>query len=408
MSSERYQILTSIFELLNSGYYDKEQVDELLKAVATGSFVAAEILPQPSEECLGKIYLIPHPDPETENIRDEYICIPNPDYVEGESEAEDQYRWEIIGSTKIDLSNYYTKSDVDDILKASQADWEVSNVDSLAHIKNRTHYEEKNVVVQSFVDEEVSVTLLEREFEQGGLGQRWKVLLNIGDYNKVCTIYPPYDDYNNSNRGPIKTDLKYNNDFIYIGGYICDNNIDSRLGLLLREGNTELTSVKVDHDDSAGASYSLGTISADRIGDIVKKLDPKFLPDGTKIPDGGTAGQILSKKTDADQDVEWTNLQQEFLLLDFTQSVNVNAPAIASGSNPVNIDVNVPESYQANWKISSLPKFECKNGTTRVDVVFGSAFSMNGQKTLRLRTFACGTETKQITSIAGAMLLMKR
>lgn len=411
VSSQRYQILNSILELLNSGYYDKEQVDELLKAVATGSFVATDSLPKPSEECLGKIYLIPHPDPETENIRDEYICILNPDYVEGESEAEDKYIWENIGSTKIDLSDYYTKSDVDSILKASQADWDVSNADSQAHIKNRTHYEEKNAVIQSFVDEEVSATLLERQFEQGG-SQTWKVLLNIGNYSKDYTLKIPHDDYDaDTSRPPIKTDLKYNDDFIYIGGYIYDNNVDSQLGLiLLNEGRLKevLTAVQLDPNDSAGASYSLGTLSADRIGDIVKKLDPKFLPDGTKIPDGGTAGQILSKKTDADQDVEWTTLQQEFLLLDFTQSVNVNAPAIASGSNPVNIDVYVPTSYQEKWKISSLPKFECKNGTTRVDVVFGSAFSMDGQKVLRLRTFVCGTESKQITSIGGAMLLMKR
>ena len=411
VSSERYQILTSIFELLNSGYYDKEQVDELLKAVATGSFVAAEILPQPSEECLGKIYLIPHPDPETENIRDEYICIPNPDYVEGESEAEDQYIWENIGSTKIDLSDYYTKSDVDAILKASQADWNASDVDSLAHVKNRTHYEEKDVVISSFIDEQVSMTVLEKTTNLDGYHRTWKVQLNIGDYSKIYSVELSFDDY--SPEDFVKTDLRYGSEFLQIGVYAYDNQITGMLGLLLMDpeeasGYNIITNKPWNDSDSAGASYSLGTISADRIGDIVKKLDPKFLPDGTKIPDGGTAGQILSKKTDADQDVEWTTLQQEFLLLDFNQSVNVNAPAIASGSNPVNIDVNVPESYQADWKISSLPKFECKNGTTRVDVVFGSAFSMNGQKTLRLRTFACGTETKQITSIAGAMLLMKR
>lgn len=411
VKGETLVVINSILELLNSGYYSKEQVDELLKAVSTGSFVAVETLPQPSEECLGKIYLIPNPDPETENLRDEYICILNPDYVEGESEAEDKYIWENIGSTKIDLSNYYTKSDVDDILKASQADWNSNEVDSLAHVKNRTHYEEKNTVIQSFVDEEVSVTLLERQSEQGG-GQTLKVLLNIGDYSKDYTLKLPHDDYDSDpSKPPIKTDLKYNDDFIYIGGYIYDNNLDCRLGLiLLNEGILKevLTAVQLDPNDSAGASYSLGTLSADRIGDIIKKLDLKFLPDSIKIPDGGTAGQILSKKTDADQDVEWTTLQQEFLLLDFTQGVNVNAPAIASGSNPVNIDVYVPTAYQEKWKISSLPKFECKNGNTRVDVVFGSAFSMDGQKTLRLRTFACGTETKQITSIGGAMLLMKR
>lgn len=415
VKGETWVILNSILELLNSGYYDKVQVDELLKAIATGSFVAVETLPQPSKECLGKIYLIPHPDPEIENLKDEYICIPNPDYVEGESEAEDQYKWEIIGSTKIDLSNYYTKSDVDDILKASQADWNASDVDSLTYIKNRTHYEEKDAVIQRFIDEEVSVELLSTF--------RWpssvEVRLHVGnDYQQVCEFVPHDDGESYNYRG---TGLKYNGKDLYLGGMTDDRWDVLSIALLVKndvydEDNPyNPDNFIVINRTSINKSSEVGDIfkfpnnsSYYTTGDIIKKLDPKYLPDIAKIPDGGTTGQILTKKTDADQDVEWKTPQQDFLLLDFDQNVNVNVPAIASGSNPVNIDVNVPESYQANWKISSLPKFECKNGTTRVDVVFGSAFSMNGQKTLRLRTFACGTETKQITSIAGAMLLMKR
>jgi len=53
------------------------------------------------------IYLVPSDDPQSENIYDEYINL------DGTSAG-----WEKIGSTKIDLSNYYTKAETDTLLSA--------------------------------------------------------------------------------------------------------------------------------------------------------------------------------------------------------------------------------------------------------------------------------------------------
>ena len=47
------------------------------------------------------------------NAKDEYVCI------DKGAEASPRYAWELIGTTDIDLSNYYTKSEVDAKLDAS-------------------------------------------------------------------------------------------------------------------------------------------------------------------------------------------------------------------------------------------------------------------------------------------------
>lgn len=51
------------------------------------------------------IYLVPSSDPESENVKDEYINL------NGTTSG-----WELIGSTKVDLTNYYTKTQTDTFL----------------------------------------------------------------------------------------------------------------------------------------------------------------------------------------------------------------------------------------------------------------------------------------------------
>lgn len=53
-----------------------------------------------------KIYLVPSTDPETQNVKDEYVNL------DGTTSG-----WELIGSTKIDLSGYYTKTQIDEIIQ---------------------------------------------------------------------------------------------------------------------------------------------------------------------------------------------------------------------------------------------------------------------------------------------------
>ena len=75
--------------------YTKDEVDSLVEAKV--AFQVVDALPSTGETAI--IYLVPLADPETQNIYDEYMWIGG--------------AWEHIGSTKTDLSDYYTKEETD-------------------------------------------------------------------------------------------------------------------------------------------------------------------------------------------------------------------------------------------------------------------------------------------------------
>lgn len=107
--------LSALVTKVNNDYYNKAYIDASVTALEqeissmTGiDIVAVDTLPEPpSAENLRKIYLVPATEPKTKNAKDEYICLDK-----GES-ASPRYEWEKIGTTDIDLSNYYTKTEVD-------------------------------------------------------------------------------------------------------------------------------------------------------------------------------------------------------------------------------------------------------------------------------------------------------
>lgn len=69
--------------------------------------VVVDELPEASEDTTGKMYLLRKTDEETgDEYCEEYITIEN----------EGVYRWEQIGETKIDLTNYYTKEETEELL----------------------------------------------------------------------------------------------------------------------------------------------------------------------------------------------------------------------------------------------------------------------------------------------------
>lgn len=78
--------------------YNKNEVNSLIEAVQSFSLVYVGELPTPSANTLRKMYLVPSSSSSRQNIKDEYITI----------QSSGQYRWELIGSTDIDLSNYVT------------------------------------------------------------------------------------------------------------------------------------------------------------------------------------------------------------------------------------------------------------------------------------------------------------
>ena len=69
-------------------------------------YIVVQTLPVSGET--GTIYLVPSTDPGQQNVYDEYI------YVAQES------KWELVGSTKVDFSDYYNKAAVDALLALKQ------------------------------------------------------------------------------------------------------------------------------------------------------------------------------------------------------------------------------------------------------------------------------------------------
>ena len=84
--------------------YTQSEVNNLIGAITTLDIRVVNELPT-EDISTTTIYLVPAEDPGTQNIKDEYINLT------GTTEG-----WEKIGSTEIDLSNYYTKDEVNTLI----------------------------------------------------------------------------------------------------------------------------------------------------------------------------------------------------------------------------------------------------------------------------------------------------
>ena len=81
--------------------YTQAEVDALIRAIVTLNVLVVQTLPT-QDISTTTIYLVPKATAETQDIYDEYLYVNN--------------AWEHIGSTEIDLSNYYTKTQIDTLL----------------------------------------------------------------------------------------------------------------------------------------------------------------------------------------------------------------------------------------------------------------------------------------------------
>ena len=112
-------ITKSVSDLLyyytKSDTFSKTEVLNLIAAVKQFRYEVVPELPEASIDTVGIIYFVPSGDPQTSNIKDEYITLSR---TEGGSTI---YYWEKIGSTEIDLSNYATFDDVNTAITTALA-----------------------------------------------------------------------------------------------------------------------------------------------------------------------------------------------------------------------------------------------------------------------------------------------
>ena len=92
---------------LKSDTYTKAEVQQLVDAVKQFTYVSVSTLPTASADTMNKIYLVPSSSPQTQNVKDEYITISVTD------QGTTTYSWEQIGTTEVNLTNYYTKTETD-------------------------------------------------------------------------------------------------------------------------------------------------------------------------------------------------------------------------------------------------------------------------------------------------------
>ena len=85
--------------------YSQAQVNKLLSSVNKPAFDVVDELPAVGEQNV--IYLVPKASGSTDDVYDEYIWI---------TDSDGTSHWEHIGSTAVDLSNYYTKAEITALL----------------------------------------------------------------------------------------------------------------------------------------------------------------------------------------------------------------------------------------------------------------------------------------------------
>ena len=98
---------------LKSETYTRNEVDAMVAAIQQFCLVSVAQLPTASADTMNKIYLVPSANPQTQNTKDEFITL----MVDEQGTV--TYSWECIGSTEVNLTNYYTKSQTDAAITAA-------------------------------------------------------------------------------------------------------------------------------------------------------------------------------------------------------------------------------------------------------------------------------------------------
>lgn len=115
---------------LKTQTYDKQQVNELIDAITQINFEIVDNLPSVGEK--GTFYLVLNNKSEENNWYDEYVYM---------------NQWEKIGTTKVDLTDYYTKSQTDSIINTKQD--KLINGQNIATINGQSLLNGGNIVIEN-------------------------------------------------------------------------------------------------------------------------------------------------------------------------------------------------------------------------------------------------------------------
>ena len=187
-------------------------------------------------------------------------------------------------------------------------------------------------------------------------------------------------------------------------------------------GNTtimDITDTTAEASDVANGQvfYDKSGVRTVGTGNYMDKVSSPTAND-ILIDDGN--GQAIDSGTDLNQlllDVEAG--KEAFILKDFGQQIDITIPSclndIANTSIPnVDIDLNTIDptgELNSKYAIASLMKYEVYDNTSggnRLNAFQVCSFSMNTQRTLRLRMMVAGPNAKSAKRISGALLLKHR
>lgn len=394
--------------------YSQAEIDALLDAARNGLFVPVAELPEPSADCIGKIYLIDATTAQESNYKDEYICFYNQDTEE--------YSWEKIGSTTVNLDNYYTKPEVDQLVEQSnvQSDWNENDSTQKSYIANRTHYVEKEPVIESFVDEPVSITLLEKLVNPGSTYPVFKVRLTVGSYQTQYTINVVGEDWE-MDTDPIYTGMRLKDGRdIYISAYEYDNLSGGAIGLcVIPEGQSYIDSLIFslwNATDESGTIYQLGpeNLTADLIGeDIVHKLDNKYINSSSTVDSTSelpvqtkaVAEYVDSKEQSITNYIDSKQFQKYY---DYNSKTTFTVPALGS-ETPYTVQVDLPSDLTADWRIGGVMTHAIKDANgNRIYASIVQSFTMQDQTAVKVSFMGCSSSAKQAAELQIKFILIKR
>lgn len=212
---------------------------------------------------------------------------------------------------------------------------------------------------------------------------------------------------------------------IYIPGVDFTNVGENKSSTITFHYYSDEEILKVDFDvaDDNGDIFSHYIIcpTRDNVNNALSTkadLVPSAVNGEVLITDG--SGQPQSSGTDLAtllNDVEAG--KEAFMLKDFNQQINITIPSvtqdIANTSIPnMDIDLDVIDptgELNTKYAIAGLVKYEIYDATSggnRLNAFPVCSFSMNGQRTLRLRCMVGGPNSKTARRVQGALLLKHR